>query len=71
MKIRDITDERLDEGPIWDKVKAGAKKIFGPSNKPAARLPRNELKPILAKIINGEQLDRIDLAQLKSIYKSI
>ena len=71
MRIRDLTEERLDEGPVWDKVKGVAKKIFSPSDKPATRLPRNDLKPILAKVINGEQLDRIDLAQLKSIYKTL
>ena len=72
MRIQDITDERLDEGPIWDKVKAGAKKIFTPAKRESPLVTsQRDIKLIFKKLINGEKLDQRDMALINSIYKQI
>ena len=72
MRIRDLTEERLDEGPIWDKVKSGVKKIFTPApKKNALETNSRAVKDIFYKLIKGEKLNRQDMALINSIYKQI
>lgn len=72
MRIRDITDERLDEGPVWDKVKAGVKKLFAPGEKkhPLVSSSR-DVKQIFAKLINGQKLDNYDMSVIRNLHKQI
>lgn len=72
MRIRDLTEERLDEGPVWDKVKAGVKKVFTPATKKhPLEVNSRAVKDIFYKLIKGEQLNRQDMALINSIYKQI
>ena len=77
MRIQDITDERLDEGPIWDKVKAGAKKIFSPAKFTPAKKDdplvqsKGDIKRIFKKILNKEQLDQRDTTLINTLYRQI
>ena len=72
MRIRDITDERLDEGPIWDKVKAGAKKMFTPAKRESPLVQsQSEVKRIFKKILNKEQLDQRDMTAINNLYRQI
>lgn len=72
MRISDLTDERLDEGPIWDKVKAGAKKIFSPAKRESPLVTsQSDVKLIFKKLINGEKLDQRDMSLINSLYRQI
>jgi hypothetical protein len=72
MRIRDITDERLDEGPIWNKVKAGVKKMFTPKEKKHPLVAYSgDIRNIFGKLIKGEQLSRQDMSVINSVYRKI
>ena len=72
MRIRDLTEERLDEGPIWDKVKSGVKKIFAPGEKKHPLISSSgDVKQIFGKLINGQKLDNYDMSVIKSLHKQI
>lgn len=72
MRIRDITNEQLDEGPIWDKVKAGAKKIFSPAKRESPLIQsQGDVRRIFKKILNKEQLDQRDMTVINSLYRQI
>ena len=72
MRIRDITEERLDEGPVWNKVKAGVKKMFAPREKKHPLVAYSgDIKKIFGKLINGEQLTRQDMSVINTLYRKI
>lgn len=72
MRIRDLTESTIDEGPVWNKVKAGVKKIFAPGEKkhPLVSSSR-DVKQIFAKLINGQKLDNYDMSLIKNLHKQI
>ena len=70
--------EIIVEGPVFDKVKAGVKKFFGKDQykykKPSSGLDSidpDQLRDILTKITQGQQLDNVDLAAARSILQQI
>ena len=72
MRIRDLTENRTDEGPIWDKVKAGAKKMFTPAKRESPLVQsQSEVKRIFKKILNKEQLDQRDMTAINNLYRQI
>ena len=72
MRIRDLTENRTDEGPIWDKVKAGAKKMFTPAKRESPLVhSQSEVKGIFKKILNKEQLDQRDMTAINNLYRQI
>lgn len=72
MRIRDITEHRIDEGPVWDKVKAGVKKIFAPGEKKHVLVTNSgNVKRIFTKLVDGKQLDQQDMFVIKDILRQI
>ena len=71
-------NEIIAEGPVLDKVKSGVKKFFGRDQfkyqKPKSGLDTvdsDQLRDILTKVVQGQQLDNVDLATAKSILRQI
>lgn len=72
MRIRDLTEDRTDEGPVWDKVKAGVKKLFAPGVKQNPLVTHSrDVKFIFQKIVDGKQLDNNDMLTVKDILRKI
>ena len=72
MRIRDLTEDRTDEGPVWDKVKAGVKKMFTPAKRESPLVQsQSEVKRIFKKILNKEQLDQKDMSTINNLYRQI
>ena len=72
MRIRDLTENRTDEGPVWNKVKAGVKKIFAPGEKKHPLVTHSsDVRYIFQKIVDGKQLDNNDMLIVKDILRKI
>ena len=72
MRIRDLTENRTDEGPVWNKVKAGVKKIFAPGEKKHPLVTHSsDVRYIFQKIVDGKQLDNNDMLTVKDILRKI
>ena len=72
MRIRDITENTIEEGPIWNKVKAGVKKIFAPGEKKHPLVTnQGQVKNIFGKLRKGEKLNHNDMQTVNDIYNQI
>ena len=72
MRIHDITESTIEEGPIWDKVKSGVKKIFAPGEKKHPLVSHSsDVRYIFQKLVDGKQLDNNDMLTVKDILRKI
>jgi hypothetical protein len=75
MRIRDITEDRIDEGPVWDKVKAGVRQMIvgkgGSARQSPLQQSQSTVKAIFKKLINRQPLDQNDMATINDLYRKI
>lgn len=67
-------DDQIGEGPIWDKVKQGARALIvgkdGARQSPLVQ-SQSTVKGIFKKLLNRQPLDQNDMAAINALYRKI